>query len=61
MVACFDHRVVVGDDHLLVANDRANGGAGRQANLLDGLADDLARLRITVGNRLDGLCRTAAQ
>ncbi|MNN95085.1 hypothetical protein D3C81_2138330 [compost metagenome] len=61
MVAGFDHGVVVGDDHFFVANDRANGGARRQADVLDGLADDLAGFRIAMGNGLDGLCRAPAQ
>jgi len=61
MVTRRDHCVVVGNDHLFVTDDCADGGARRQANVLNGLADDLTRLLITVGNRLDGFRRAPAQ
>ncbi|MNO06484.1 hypothetical protein D3C81_2282690 [compost metagenome] len=61
MITRFDHGVVVGDDHFFVANDRADGGAWRQADVLDGFTDDFARLLIAVGNGLDGLRRAAPQ
>ena len=52
MIAGLDDGVVVGNDHLFIANNRADGGARRQADIADGLADDLARFRVTVGNCL---------
>jgi hypothetical protein len=59
MVAGGDHRVVVGDDHLFIANDRADGSTRWQADIADRLANHLARLRVAVGNRLDGFRRAS--
>ncbi|MNF08475.1 hypothetical protein D3C80_2089060 [compost metagenome] len=61
MVAGLDHRVVVGDQHFFVANDRADGGSGRQGDVFDGFADHLAGLRVAMGDGFDGLGRTTAQ
>src|SRR3546814_3265493 len=61
MVAGLDHGAVMGDEHLFVADDRADGGAWRQAEVADGLADDFAGLGIAMGNRLDGFGRATAQ
>ncbi|MNG35656.1 hypothetical protein D3C84_1224530 [compost metagenome] len=61
MVAGCDHGVIVRDNDLFIANDGANRGTRRQADILDGLADHLARFRIAMGNGLDGFCRAPAQ
>ena len=61
VIAGFDHRVVVGDQHFFVTNDRADGGTRRQCDVFDGLADHLAGLRVAVSDCLDGLSRAAAQ
>ena len=61
MVARSDHRIVVGDQHFLVADDRADGGAWRQGDVFDHPADHFAGFAVAVGNRLDGLGGAAAQ
>ena len=61
MVAGFDHRVVVGNQHFFIADDRADGGARWQGNVFNHTADHLARFGVTMGNRFDGLGCTAAQ
>merc|ERR1711965_136822 len=61
MVIGFDHGRVVGNQHLVVADDGADSGTRRQINLTDRLADHLGRACVAVGNCLDGFCRAAAQ
>ena len=61
MVARLDHRGIVGDQHLFVANDRADGRPRWLRNIGDGPAHHLARLRIAMGNCLDGFRRPAPE
>ena len=60
-VCRIDDGGVVGNQHFFVTNDRANGGARWQVNLADTAANHLARLRVAVGNRLNGFGRTPTQ
>ena len=55
VVIRFDHGGIVGNQYLVIAHDGADGGARRQVNLADRLADHLGRAPVAVGHYLDGL------
>lgn len=61
VVAGLDHGIVVGDEDFFVADDRADGGAGWQADVADGFADHFAGFGVAVGDGFDGFGRAAAQ
>src|SRR5690606_10843572 len=60
VIAGLDHRAVVGDQHLFVANHRTDGGAWRQHDVADRPTDHLAGADIAVRDHLDGFGGAAA-
>jgi len=61
VIVRLDAYVVMGDQHLVVADDGADGGALRQYDLVKPQAHHLGGTLVTVGNGLDGLGRAPAQ
>lgn len=61
MVILLDLGAIVSDQHLITADDRAYGGAGRQFQFTHRATDHLGGIFIAVGNGFDGLGRATAQ